>query len=939
MRREARAETPLLVCLSLIVALIALVTTAGPPLLDRWAGDALRSRLDAARQNGGQIRQSVSLMADDSVVPPDPSGSTLARDLAAAGAKLLAAAEPPLRAVLVHDSTRVEVPQLRASTTAGPVQLGLVYADDAPPRSAYAQGAPPGAPTATSPVPVAFSSAARDVLHLAVGQRFHLSRDIGVNDTDAVVSGFFTPPAGAAAPLWREETLLAHPTRTEGLWRAQAVIDASAIDALQQLSRGRGDSYTVQWRESIRMSPGQAARTATPAGLRALLNATDTFAAAAPDAYCPGAQDYQAGPCRLGRHPTSDLTADDGMPDVLARFSRARGQARTLETFALAGLIAVGLATVVATARLAVHRRAEAQALQRARGASATGLALVRLYQTTPCALLGSALGAGTAVWARPAGGPDRGSLLPALAVAVVAWLTLPALTLAAAREPRRRESPPPALRRLGAEGLVLLLAAAGVVVLRAHGAGAGGLDVQLTMVPALLGAAAVVLLVRLYPLPLRLASRVSRGRRGAVPLIAFSRAAREAPGHALALLVLVMTLSTAVFGGLVSRTVADGGRTAAVWTSGADAVVIGAGRDGTVDKALTDVTGVRGATVVRTLVNQLTSTTDGARYSTARLAGIDATVLAARAPDSAAARALTAAGLAGRPEPAPVRGRYVLPALATADFADAAIGDTYTTTLRTSTVSVRVVGRLPDAARRDPALGPLLSADQQDAGRGEESDSSSAVAASSPLLLMDAAALRVLDPSEYDNAAVLLYGPHLNGDELRRTAPRIAGPSGQVRVKAAELSLAAHDGLLRGVRRTYAAGTALAVLFALVALVLELLLSSRDRGRTASRLRTLGLPTRGLAALDLLELLPMALAAAAGGVALGLLLPGILGPALTLREFTGGPGRPAVHTDYALTAALGAGLTALVAAAVAIETRAARRRGLGRVLRLGDAV
>ncbi|WP_159011639.1 hypothetical protein [Streptomyces sp. NRRL F-5123] len=938
-RREARAEAPLLACLTLVVALLALVTAAGPTLLDRWAGDALRSRFAVARQNDGEIKHSLSLMPDASVPVPDPSGSTLASDLRATGAELLAAAKPPLDAMLVHDSTRVEVPPLHAVTAAGALQLGLLYADDAPPASSYTQGTPPGRPTRTSPIPVAFSTAARDALHLSTGQRLHLSRDIGTNDTDAVVSGFFTPPTGAAAPIWHDETLLARPTRVEGLWRGQAVIDATAVEALQQLTRGRGDPFTVVWRDSIRMTPQQATRTATPEGLRKLRDAADSFAAAVADVYCPDAHDYMGDQCGLGRHYTSELTTDDAVPDVLEPFARARDQARTLESFALAGLIAVGLATVVVTARLAVHRRERAQALQRARGASATDLALVRLVQTAPAALLGGALGVGAAVRATPAGGAGLGSLLPAFVVAAVAWLTLPLLTLAAARDHGGRESRPPALRRLAVEVMVLLLAVAGVAMLRLHGAGAGGLDLQLAIVPALLGAAAVVLLVRLYPLPLRLVSRAARGRRGTVPLIAFSRAARDAPGHALALLVLVMTLSTAVFGGLVSRTVAEGSRTAAVWTSGADAVVIGAGRDGTVDRELTDVQGVRKATVVRSLLNQLTSVTDGARYSTTRVAGVDADVLAAQAPDSAAARALEAAGLAGRPEPAPVKGHYILPALATSDFAGGAIGDTYTTTLRRNTVSVRVVGRLPDAARRDPALGPLLSVDQQDAGRGEEDGSPTSVATDSPLLLVDSAELRMLDESEYDTAAVLLYGPHLNGDALRATGPRVAGPSGQVRIKADELSLAADDGLLRGVRRTYATATALAVLLALVALVLELLLSAGDRGRTASRLRTLGLPTRGIAALDLLELLPMALAAVAGGVALGLLLPGILGPALTLREFTGGPAAPALHTDYALTAGLGVGLAALVAAAVAVETWAGRRRGLGAVLRLGDAV
>lgn len=938
-RREALAEAPLLACLTLVVALLALVTAAGPPLLDRWAGDALRSRLAVARQNDTEFTHTASLARDFSEPAPDPSASTLAADLRVTGDKLLTAASPPLDTMLVHDSTRIDVAPLRTATTAGAVQVGLLYADDAPPASSYAQGTPPGRPTRTSPIPVAFSTAARDVLHLSVGQRFHLSRDIARNDTDAVVSGFFAPPAGAAAPIWHEEALLAKPTRVEGLWRAQAVIDASSVDALQQLSRGFGDDVTVQWRDSVRMTPEEATRTATPAGLQRLQDRADSFTEAVAEAYCPGAADYMGDTCAVGRHSASPLSTDDGVPDLVASFARARAEARTLESFALAGLIAVGLATVVVTARLAVGRRAPAQALQRARGASATDLALVRLLQTAPAALLGAALGAGAAVLAAPAGAAQHGSLLPALVVAAMAWLTLPLLTLAAARDRTGRAARPAAGRRLAVEGTVLLLAAAGVLMLRAHGAGAGGLDVQLATVPALLGAAVVVLLVRLYPLPLRLVSRAARGRRGTVPLIAFSRAAREAPAHALALLVLVVTLSTAVFGGLVSRTVADGSRTAAVWSSGADAVVIGAGRQGTVDPALTGIPGVRAGTVVRSTVNQLTSVEDGARYSTTRMEGIDARALAAQAPHSAAARALTDAGLAGRPAPAPVKGRYVLPALATADFADGVIGGTYTTTMRRSTVSVRVVGRLPAAARRDPALGPLMSVDQRDAGRGEDGDSSTSEASGSPLLLVDAAALRVLDPSEFNETAVLLFGPHLDGDALRTTGPRIAGPSGQVRIKADEVALAANDGLLRGVRRTYAAAAALSVLLALVALVLELLLSSGDRGRTASRLRTLGLPTRGIAALDLLELLPMALAAAAGGVALGLLLPGILGPALTLREFTGGPAAPALHTDYALTAGLGLGLAALVAAAVAAETWAGRRRGLGAVLRLGESV
>jgi hypothetical protein len=111
-RREARAEAPLLACLTVVVALLALVTAAGPSLLDRWAGDALRSRLAVARQDDREIRHSVDLAPDASVPVPSPAGSRLEGDLRATGAKLLTAARPPLAGMLVHDSTRIEVPRL-----------------------------------------------------------------------------------------------------------------------------------------------------------------------------------------------------------------------------------------------------------------------------------------------------------------------------------------------------------------------------------------------------------------------------------------------------------------------------------------------------------------------------------------------------------------------------------------------------------------------------------------------------------------------------------------------------------------------------------------------------------------------------------------------------------------------------------------------------------
>lgn len=102
---------------------------------------------------------------------------------------------------------------------------------------------------------------------------------------------------------------------------------------------------------------------------------------------------------------------------------------------------------------------------------------------------------------------------------------------------------------------------------------------------------------------------------------------------------------------------------------------------------------------------------------------------------------------------------------------------------------------------------------------------------------------------------------------------------------------------------------------------------TARERGRTSSFRRTLGLGARAAAAL---QLLPFACAAEFGGTSVGLAEPWLLGPALNLQAFTIGPGQPALHTDYRVTAA------PVVAAAV-VDAPTGRFRRPGTVLGLGQ--
>ncbi|WP_055551031.1 FtsX-like permease family protein [Streptomyces kanamyceticus] len=255
--------------------------------------------------------------------------------------------------------------------------------------------------------------------------------------------------------------------------------------------------------------------------------------------------------------------------------------------------------------------------------------------------------------------------------------------------------------------------------------------------------------------------------------------------------------------------------------------------------------------------------------------------------------------------------------------LADAArVGEVLSFAWHGKGVRMRVVGALPDDVVRDPALGPVRRA-------AEDREH---------LLLADNRDLTRFAAADFEAYALLLYGSGLDTDELRSLVPRAApgAVTGELRIRAEEQAEAADDGLIAAMTTAHTACAALTVLLALLALVLELLLSAPARGRTTARLRTLGLGGRATSALHLLQLLPLVLAAVAGGVVLGLTLPALLGPALDLREFTGGPAAPASHTDVLFTAALGAGLCVLVAAAVGVETWLGRRRGLGAVLRLG---
>jgi putative ABC transport system permease protein len=111
--------------------------------------------------------------------------------------------------------------------------------------------------------------------------------------------------------------------------------------------------------------------------------------------------------------------------------------------------------------------------------------------------------------------------------------------------------------RRLAIEAAVVVSSLVGVYLLRRRGlADENGFDPYLAAVPLLLGLAAGIVAVRLYPLPVRFLAAAAARRRDLVPALALRRVARQPGVTAAPLLVLLLGVSVSVFAAVMAATV-----------------------------------------------------------------------------------------------------------------------------------------------------------------------------------------------------------------------------------------------------------------------------------------------------------------------------------------------------------------------------------------------
>ncbi|WTP57629.1 ABC transporter permease [Streptomyces phaeochromogenes] len=642
----------------------------------------------------------------------------------------------------------------------------------------------------------------------------------------------------------------------------------------------------------------------------------------------------------------ADTGVSTDLDEVLASYAQLRSGVRPLVSVAAFGTGAVAVVVLLMAGRLTADRRRTELALLRARGASLRGLTRRLVTETAVVALPAGALGLAGALLLVPYGRAPY-AVGAALAVTLLACAALPLRALAAHRvvgvHGAREDlaSVRPSRRRTIAELTLLVLASAAVLALRSRGtsgtsdealgSGASGDlgssgDQLVAMAPVLIGVIAALVLVRLYPLPLRWLARPAGRMRGAIGHLSLARAGRTSVSTVLPLLALLTALTTAAFGGSVLAGVADARDRAAVLNLGADArVEAESALPATLPERVRSAPGVQEVTPLSIAYEAK----PGAGVESVPLAGVDPEGYA-RLADRTGLGAFPAGELKAAPA-APADGtskpgadgsaKAPLPALASSAVADRY--GTHPFSLRLSDGS-DVTVRITLVRDLTPAL------------------------PGTDFLIVDRAGLGTVAARP---TTLLVTGDQVSGGALRKAVAAGTGADADptaradVRLRSEERARYVDSPLQSGAERVYAAAVAAGSGYAVLALLLALVRAAPERAALLARLRTMGLTRSQGRRLLVLEALPQALLAAAGGILTGwaavrLLAPGIDLTSIALATPGGAPptGTAALHTDPASLFLPALTVLLLATGIAAGQAWWTGRRGSVRELRAGDS-
>ncbi|MFF7339290.1 FtsX-like permease family protein [Streptomyces sp. NPDC008163] len=720
------------------------------------------------------------------------------------------------------------------------------------------------------------------------------------------ITGIVAPknPAGSywsSEPLLRTPSLVAKPTKDTPryYWIAALLLPPDAAPALLATA-GQPELY---WR----IAPDVSRLTA--------LDVPELRTSVA---------SLEGGPGLLALRDVAGATVSmaTDLDEILTGYDGMRSAIQPVVTVAAVGIGAVAVVVLLMTGGLLASRRHAELALLRARGGSLRGIGGRLLAETAVAAVPAGALGL---LLAALTVGEAR--LWPAAvgagAVVVLVCAALPLRTALRHRTPQTHvgrddlATARPSRRRTVAELTLLVLAVGAVLALRRRGTDAeGGTDLLVSAAPVLVGLIAAVVLVRLYPLPLRLALRSVSRLRGAVGFLSLARAGRTSAAGTLPLLALLVALTTAAFGGSVLAGVADARDDAAVLATGADARVTGeadsvplsAGLVRAVEKA----EGVRGSARVQVEFGvALPAAGDGTQDAKGTtLVGVDPATYSALARSTGLGPFPADRLRAKSAGAAPDEGR-VVPALVSPSVAERLGGRPLGLRALAGNFQVKAAATVT----RTPAV-----------------DGSS-------FIVVDAAAF-----THRQTTALLLTGSGLDAKELRAAA-RHPDEKIAVQLRSEERATYVDTPMQSGAERIYLAAIIAGAGYALLAVLLSLLQTAPERTTLLARLRTMGLTSRQGGRLLGFEALPQALLAAVGGLLVGwatiaLLAPGVdlVHLALSSGSGTGPLDTAPLRTDPWSLVLPALGVIVLTGAVAGVQAWWAGRRGSITELRAGDS-
>ena len=613
-----------------------------------------------------------------------------------------------------------------------------------------------------------------------------------------------------------------------------------------------------------------------------------------------------------------------GLSAIITRYRAERATTEAALGLAAIGPLAVAAGALAMLGILVVARRRSALRLARGRGASTSQILVAQLFEgllvTIPAALLGAAVAA-TVI------GGDAGPLPTdaAVVVALVTTLLLLAATWPTARRARRdleRDDPPVgrrSARRSVAEVLIVGISLAAVWLLRERGlsiARAGGrpsgFDPFLAAAPMLAGLAVGVIIVRLYPIPIRGLGWITSHRRDLVPVLGLRSLARHPSAGYLPLLILTLTMAIGTLSAVLEASLVRSQVLVSWRDVGADYRIDGLAAGASVRPAVERMAGVD-ALASGLIVPDSTLSTDAVHRAGMLVEAVDPLGYDAILAGSPAATSLAStlrdwptdagAGSSGSPIPA-----IVSTALPPAQ-PDLPMGAAFVLTMRGQTLHFRVAGR---------------------------SDRFPGVTAGVPFVIVPLPSILAGWDGTPPSATTLFVG----GDgSLGPALLSVVGPSPAALVTSryARFDTLHAAPLVGATVGGFAAALLVAAAYMALAIVTVVALEARRRSREMAFLRTLGLTGRQVGLLTVVEQGTPVVLALLLGVLVGLALAWLVTPGLDLAALSGTSVEVTIEVAWPPIALVALLVLTVVAVAVAASSWVAGRRDVGPALRIGE--